>query len=341
MNGENLRIESFTPNCLLGVTGAVAYKKYKIENLYRLYFHHSYIYEKKLEVKYLPETGGLNVLFTRKLPVSKEIFINRLSDYYNLFHKYYGYFNYTNFIKDIAQLISDDEPLMIEIDFFFMKKHRYYRKVHDQHMMIIYNVDFEQRQFSVCEAVFGYFNMSFDEYFEYFSDVIEHRNRGIFVLTLNRNNSNKESRININYFIDDIDKSLDNLIADNGLKSLNDFCDDLSLFLKSNDNQNNFFVPGMWVFMCDSMNNVNFINQFKKDYPDFNSDALEAVRKSSIITNRKWFYLTLAFNDISKYKTEDLVNAFDKIKDADNKFAFNLKLLKDDLINYKAKNILG
>lgn len=338
MNGKDLHIDGFSPNCLVGVTGAVARSKYMIKNINRIYFHHSYTYQNNGEIKYLPDVNSLNICFTREIPISKDSFIERLFYYYALTHSYMIYSDFEYMVNDIARLNAFGEPIMIEIDFFFMKKHRFYKKVHDQHMMIIYDVDLEQKQFSVCEAVFGQIKISFEEYYEYFKDVNENRNRGIFVLRLSKKNGYDSHKIRIDYFIKDIEKTLENLVYSDGLSLFNQFSNDFINFLEKGNYDNNFFIPGMWVFMCDSMNNVNFINEFKNDYIDFESTALDEVRKCSIITNRKWFYLTMALNDIGKYKIEDISKALKSIEDADTELVRNLKLLKNDLIEYNNKH---
>lgn len=335
MNCKDLHIDGFSPNCLFGVTGAVARSKYMIENINRIYFHHSYIYEKDGEVKYLPDVNSLNICFTREIPISKDSFIDRLLYYYALTHSYTSYSDFECMVNDIARLNASGEPIMIEIDFFFMKKHRFYNKVHDQHMMIIYDVDLEKKQFSVCEAVFGQIKISFEEYYEYFKDVNENRNRGVFVLLLGKKDGCNTNKIKIDYFISDIEKTLENLVSLEGLTRFNQFSNDFISFLQKANYNNNFFIPGMWVFMCDSMNNVNFINEFKKDYTDFKSNALEDIRKYFIIINRKWFYLTMALNDLVRYKIEDLSKALESINDAETGLVTSLQLLKNDLIKYK------
>jgi len=346
MDFSNIVIEGFSPNCLMGVIGAVAKYKYNESNINRLFFHHSYVYEKKEEVKYLEETEGLNVWFSRELPIKKEEFSKRLMDYYGLCHYTAAYSEFDDMLEVIQCLNNANEPVMVEIDFFYMKKHRYYQKVHDQHMMIIYNIDFENRYFEVCEAVFGYIRIGFEEYYEYFKEVKFNRNRDIFIMILKRAEKDKNNTSYIENFIKDIDKSLNNLTIKNtqtlGLEAFNNFSEDFIHLIKSDKCSNNFFVPGMWVFMCDCLNNAKFITEFKNVCTDFYSKELDEIKKCFNKSNRKWFTITTALNQVYKQNADDFVKVFHELMELDKIIVDRLQTLNTQLVDYshrKKENI--
>lgn len=342
MNINELSIEGFSPNCLMGVTGAVAKYKYNVKNINRLYFHHSYVYEKNDKVDYNIQTGGLDVCFSRELPISKDDFSSRLYDYYGLSHQYKKYSDFEQLIQDIDKITKNGEQVMIEIDFYFMKKHRFYHKVHDQHMMIIYGVDFDKQCFRVCEAVFGHVDFEFTDYKNYFDVVVNNRKREIYTLTLVKKelgNQKVQPKINILKFGEDIDKTLKNLSQDStskvGIGALIEFRKDFLQFIKNKEEGiNNFFIPGMWVFMCDGMNCVNFINEFRNDYTDFPKGNISDIRKYCIIINRKWYYITMALNNVNRNELTGYKKALDDILRTEKLLVEKLRMLRQELLSY-------
>jgi len=345
ININKLSIEGFSPNCLMGVTGAVAKYKYSIANINRLYFHHSYIYEKNEKVYYDSIAEGLNVWFSRELPISKDDFSCRLYQYYGLVHQYKAYSDFGRLVQDLDKLTNNGEPVMLEIDFYFMKKHRFYHKVHDQHMMIVYGADFEKQCFHVFEAVFGHVEFAYSDYKDYFNEVVNNRKREIYALVLVQKELGRnweENKICLQKFREDIDKTLKNLLHDNtstaGIGALVEFRKDFLEFIQNREKSiNSFFVPGLWVFMCDGMNCINFIDEFKKDYPDFPRDNLAEVKKHCTVINRKWYYITMGINEVDRYKTADYEKALNDIVQTEKMLIEKLSMVKQDILNYQVR----
>lgn len=338
MAEKQLIIEGFAPNCLMGVTGAIVKYKGYTENINRLYFHASYLYERKEGKIYYPEKNTMNVEFSRELPMTKEVFQERLRGYYGLEYFYHEYSDFEEMVSVLEEYTRLGEPIMVEIDFFFMKKYRHYGNVHSQHMMIVEKIDREKKVFHVCEAVFGHFEMPFEEYFSYFQDVIQNRRRNVFLLKVSKKSQVKHAKIHPEWFLKDLEKTQMNFMeatnAVKGMRALINFKADFMSLFEEGILQDDLVVPGMWVFMCDNMNNVNFIQEWKLDYPDFISSAMENIRKSSIIINRKWFYISMALKDLKKYTSKDFEKAFAAIEKADGDLVDNIEPLKVDIMNY-------
>lgn len=332
---KQLTIEGFASNCLMGVIGAISKYKGYTENINKLYFHSSYVYKKMEDALYDVEQNRMNVEFSRELPMKKETFMKRLNYYYGLDFFYQEFSDFDKLVNVLEQNIKNDEPVIVEIDFFFMTKYRHYQKVHSQHMMIIEDIDREKEKFQVCEAVLGHFDMPFSEYQAYFQDVIQNRKRNVYLLKVRKTESDVYIKICKEWFLEDIDVTYKNLSEPEnsgiGMHAFTNFRDDFMQLLQVGMCRNDIIIPGMWVFMCDNMNNVNFIQEWKKGYPDFHSDALENVKKSSVVINRKWFYITMALKDISKYKQKDFEKAFLAIEKEEVEKVQNLVILKNDI----------
>lgn len=174
---KKMMIEGFAPTCLMGVTGAISNYKGYVENINRLYFHSSYVYEKKKEDIYDSDENKMNVVFSRELPLQKEEFTERLSYYYGLDYYFKEVMEFDEMLDIIEEHLKNDEPVMMEIDFFFMEKHKYYNKYHDQHMMIVEGIERDKKILMICEAIYGHFEMPFSEYQVYFNDVVQNRKR--------------------------------------------------------------------------------------------------------------------------------------------------------------------
>lgn len=342
MNISELTAETFCPNCVLGVTGAVAKYKYNIANINRVCFHHSYVYGKKDKVSYDMESEGLNIWFSRDLPISKEDFSKRLLQYYGLGHRYKMYSVFGEIIQDILSASQSRELFAAEIDCYYMKKHRFYHKVHDSHMMIVYGVDFNKKRLNIFEPIFGHDVLEISEYKEYFDDVVNNINREVYALILVQKfhgDNQREDKINLQYFKEDIDKSLTNLSQLNnntiGIGALKDFKTDLLDFIQNRKEVNKFYVPGMWTFMCDAMQGVNFIDEFRNDFFDFPKDNLDEVKKCCTILNRKWYYITMGINEVNRHKVSDFEKALDDIISTEEILQKKLTALKLDIVNYQ------
>ena len=333
VNKKELSIDAFSSNCLMGVTGAIARYLYKIENLNRMYFHHSYTYQKQETVKIDHEKNCMNVWFSREIPMEKEQFVNRLAYYYGLEYLYAKYSNFDSMINDIAKLIAKGQPVMIEIDFFFMRAHRYYKKIHDMHMMIIYDIDFDRSVFHICEAVFGYMEMEFDEYLEHFNEIISNRQREINILLLKRKSENIQ-KINLDNFKADVDKTLNNLVKGEGISDFLLFKRDFLDLMRHKKKISNISIPGMWVFMCDHLNNYSFIKEFEKDHRHFKSSSLEKIKEHSVALNRKWFQLYMMLNEARNHTCDRYIKILDDIEEKDQLFLTNLLLLQEELRSY-------
>ena len=341
MNINELSVENFCSNCLMGVTGSVANYKYNIKNINKLYFHHSYVYQKQDKVDYDIASEGLNVWFSRELPISKEDFSKRLLEYYELGHCYKTYADFEKMLQDISKINQSGELVMIEIDCYYMKKHRFYHKVHDQHMMIIYGIDFNKKCLNVFEPIFGHIEFEWSEYKDYFDDVMNNRNREIITLILMgkfTSNSLKENKINLKHFTDDIDKTLVNLSqhsdSTTGIGALKEFKKDLLDFLQIRKDVNNFFIPGMWSFMCDAMNCANFIDEFQKDYPDFPKENVNEVKNCCILLNRKWYDIFMGINEVDRHKISDYEETLNTILNSEEILYQGLTTLKKDISEY-------
>lgn len=332
MSYKRLEIEGFAPNCLMGVTGAISKYYDYVKNINKLYFHSSYIYKKSEGDIFDAKKNCMNVEFSRELPIKKEEFMERLRRYYGLEYFYKEYNDFEEYVNDIDVI---NEPVMAEIDYYYMYKYRHYQKIHSQHMMIIEKVDKKNEQFFICEAVYGHFTMSFKEYKEYFNEVVNNRKRNIYLLKVKNIVKGLNTKVRKEWFLNDLKNTYENLSKNNlqgiGMKALLEFKKDFIQLLKDKKCKDDFEVPGMWVFMCDNMNNVNFINEFKQDYPEFNSCALEEIRKASIIINRKWFYITMGIKDLSKLKIENIENAFEDIEKSEHIIIENLPILIKDI----------
>lgn len=332
---KKMAIEGFAPTCLMGVTGAICEYKGYSDNVNRLYFHSSYVYEKKDENIYDSDENKMNVMFSRELPLKKEEFMERFSHYYGLDYFFKEVSKFDELLDIIEEHLNNNEPVMMEIDFFFMAKHRYYAIAHDQHMMIVEGIDREKKILQICEAIYGHFEMPFSEYRAYFDDVIQNRNRNVYLLLVKKNKKNSENIIRKEWFLHDLEKSYNNL-SDNknaslGMSALRDFKNDLLEIIKSGKCKNGIIIPGMWVFMCDNMNNVNFIQELKKDYPNFHSEVLEDLRKACVVINRKWFYISMALLHFGKYKYEDFEKTFITIEKTEIKKTELIRILMPEI----------
>lgn len=333
------KIEGFAPNCLMGVTGAISTYKGYTENINKLYFHSSFVYKKMEGSIYQKEKNCMNVEFSRELPLSKEQFMERLRKYYSLEYFFNEYTEFNDFIEEVEAYTRKEGPIMAEIDFFFMRKYSHYQKVHSQHMMIFEGIDREKKVFHVCEAVFGCFDMPFDEYRAYFQEVIQNRKRKVYLLRVKRLNFNRIQKVNKEFFIEDIDRTYRNLSQDSipnvGMNALKEFKKDFLYVLEEEKCESNIVIPGMWVFMCDHMNNVNFIQEWKMDYKDFDSESLENIRKISIMLNRKWFYISTTLKDIKVNTAKDIKNVFLSIEELEYDLMHSLEILKTELESYE------
>ncbi|WFR57114.1 hypothetical protein QA584_26470 [Anaerocolumna sp. AGMB13025] len=327
---NDLKIEGFSPNCLMGATCAIAKYKYDVDNVNKLFFHHSYIYQKGAEVLYLPQIGGLNVWFSREVPISKEEFCKRFYNYYGITHYTADYYDFFKLTNDLTQLNMQHEPVIVEIDFYYMRNHDYYKKLHEQHVMIVYEVDWERKCFQVSDAILGFSSIYFDEFKEYFDDVVLNRNRPIHILSIKKDKL--EEKVNIQNFIEDINRSLYNLKDQDkfGLTCLNVFIEDLVNVINIEKEAEALIIPGSWAFMCDSMNCMKFIEEFEKDYPEYKLHVLNEIRKDFTQLYRMWFSFSMGIKEI-KINHKGFENNLKKICEIEKPLITKLERLSYEL----------
>ena len=292
---SKLKIPGFSPNCLMGAVAAVAQHQLGINGaLERLYFCHTFRYTKRAPTLAVEDALPLlNASFTRELPLSKDEFAHRLRHYYciELLNKEYRAFD--ELLDDLAWLTSAGELPLTEIDFFHMRRHPYFRAFHDQHMMVVTGVDRERRQLAVCEAVFGDAPFSLDDYRGFF-DEVTHEIRRPFYLALVRRTPGNPAKLSLEQLRHDLQFSLANLHArapDQGLLALEAFVEDMASFCTPR--QRPCRIYGMWVFMCDLMNNLRFAGQLKCDYPALADQPwFKTLERSLNVLSRRWFSVT-------------------------------------------------
>jgi hypothetical protein len=304
MYKKPLSIESFSPNCLMGTVGAVAKYKFAIPNINKLYFNHSYCYiTSGGQVDFLQDSHFLNINLSRELPINKNFFVKRLKEYYGLDLSYKGYHSFNELINDVTYFTSIGEPLLTEIDFFYLKGHYFYHKTHDQHMMIIYGVDLKQKCLKVSEAIFGHMDFSLEDYQAFFEEVSNKIQRPFYLMLVN-SSLVTNNKINLQYLSYDLKLSLNNLNHEqHGKAALKSFIEDLDCFYQTNSTtlKKTFYITGIWVFMCNSMNNFKFMQELEIDYPSLNKHLITEIKKLMTQLNRKWFCVTMDIeNSISK-----------------------------------------
>lgn len=294
-NVAKLKVPGFSPNCLVGAIAAVAQHQLGlVGGLERLYFCHTFRYAKQAAI--LAAEGPialLNASFTRELPVTKDAFADRLRRYHCLEVLHKGYWRFDELLDDLAELTAAGELPLTEIDFFHVRQHPYHHVLKEQHMMVVYGLDREHGHLAVCEAVYGHTRFPLDDYQAFFEEVTQALKRPFYLAVAKRTPGAAE-KISLEDVLHDVDLSLANLTApspDRGITALQHFIDDLSAYLA--EPRPPFRIYGLWVFMCDFMNNLRFVGELERDHPVLATQPWLGPLKRSLTTlNRKWFSVT-------------------------------------------------
>lgn len=295
---HRLKIDSFSHNCLMGTLGAIVNYKFMIQNIYKLFFGYSYSYKKHASlIDFVTNTNVLNITFSREFPTNKKNFLHRLKRYYGIKPIYKEYLEFPHVLEDISYLVARDEPIITEIDFYYVKKHFYFHTFHEPHMMIIRGLDHNRISMPVVEAVFGRFDFPVKDYQDYFNYVIASRKRPMYLWTI-RQESIQSTKIDKIELIKDLKLTLDNLNSDqesNGLRGLNLFIEDFKKFYKKNqvNKRKPFSIPEIWVFMCSAMHNYRFLKQLESDHINLNNTLLKKLQEKMVMLNRKWFAVNM------------------------------------------------
>lgn len=301
---SNLKIASFSPHCLIGTIEAVSRIKYGLPNINRLFFNYSFQYEKYGEsISFLPEAGILNVFFSREMPLEENDFRRRLERYYGLVLYYKPFFEFNDLLRNLSSITEASEFVMTEIDLYGVRRHPFFRKRHEGHMMIVTSVSQLAASLDVVDGFFGHHEFSLEDYEACFRDV-RTRNRPFHLLAVVRRHDRKET-IDKTELLQDLDRTLANLTSDRsdrGLRALTMFLQDLDRFyaVNSKPQERPFLVPGFWAFMCNSMNNARFLTELEKDLTSVPLERIQELRAHMLWLNRRWFVLNLAMESSSR-----------------------------------------
>ncbi|MCZ1264763.1 DUF1839 family protein [Paenibacillus tundrae] len=279
--------------CLLGVVDAVARYKYDVSNIDKLYFSHTYQYDKyEDKINFQNNSNMLNINFSRQLLFNKEECIQRLMNYYGIEIVYKGYELYDELVKDIEHFSKLGGLLLTEIDIFYINKDKNYHEINDQHVLIITDIDKDQGLLHVLDNKFGFFDLPMVDYKDFFLDVKERIKRPLYLMLVKRDNiiNNKINKIEL---FKDINLTVENRNSENkkyGCKALKAFFEDYLDFLEWNNEtlMKEFSIPGLWTINADLRNNLKFLDEFSRDNVDFNSTLLSDIKRKITLLIRKW-----------------------------------------------------
>lgn len=307
MNGEDFLIEKFCPHCLIAAMGAIAGYKYNINNLNCLFFHHSYLYYKEMDLN-IDRIGCVNIEFTRELPLQLEEFERRLTYYYGLNLFYQEFSNFESLMNDMQYIINQGEPVILEVDLYFWRNHLFFQNRHEQHVVVVYGMS--QNSFLTVDSILGKSEILFDDYAGYMKWAQNNDNRQINILGVDRTNVIKR-RISLMWGIEDIERCLENMNQSHsnmGLKALKNFSADLLSFIKKEQSAKRIIVPGSWAFMCDTMTCAKWLKEFMESYSADTFQIMRKTRELCIKIGRYWYALSSYlysyggnYNDINHY----------------------------------------
>jgi hypothetical protein len=296
---NGMRIDSFSPNCLMGTAGAVARVMFGVPNLSKLFFNHSYVYRAP-PVGLCLHAGSdiLEATFTRELPLTKEAFLDRLARYYGITFLHKPYTEFGALTDDLARLAAQRLPVLSEIDFFHVPGHPFYRQHHDGHMMIVTGRGHTPGTLRVVEAVFGEQDFPLTDYRAAFEDA-RCRGRPFYLVSLEQFEK-RDRPLDAEAILSDLERSLTNLEspqAGQGRQALAHFAEDFARFHDENSAspQRPFLIPGVWAFMCTAMNNARFLAELAAEAAlDNLAEIVEWLRRKMFWLNKKWFAFNLA-----------------------------------------------
>lgn len=298
MKGEDFSIEKFCPHCLIAATGAIVGYKYNINNLNRLFFHHSYLYYKEMDLC-IDRIGCINIEFTRELPLHLEEFERRLTYYYGLSLFYQEFCNFERLMYDIQYIINQGEPVILEVDLYFWRNHLFFQNRHEQHVVVVYGMS--QNSFLTVDSILGKSQILFDDYAEYMKWAQYNDSRQVNILVVERTNV-MEKCISLMYGIEDIERCLENMNQSHpnmGLTALKNFSVDLLSLIKEEKSAKRIIVPGSWAFMCDTMTCAKWLKEFMELYSDDTFQVMCKTRELCIKIGRYWYALSSHLNNYS------------------------------------------
>ncbi|GAA0375660.1 DUF1839 family protein [Paenibacillus motobuensis] len=306
--------------CLLGVIGAVARYKYDVSNINKLYFSHTYQYEKQEDkIRFQKNSDLLNINFSRQIILNKEECIKRLRGYYGIEIVYKEYKLFDELMIDIEYFSSIGELILTEIDMFYVSKDRSYHEVNDQHVMIIHNIDKHKGLINVMDNKYGFFDLPIVDYKDFFVEVTERIKRPLYLMLVKRDRL-KYNIINKNELFKDISLTIQNRKNENkkyGVKALSIFFEDYLEFLTWNNEtlRKEFSIPGLWTINADLRNNSQFLDEFAKENVVFNNVLLSDIKRNLSLLIKNWsiFNRTIYIYKPTKDYIENTKSIFNEI----------------------------
>ncbi len=289
---QDLRIADFSPNCLMGTGEAIARARLGIDSFDRLFFNHSFVYDRHPDGLGFDSAPVLNSSFSRALPLDKAAFLDRMAWCYGLEFAHKGYDDFATLKADLDRLGAARLPVISEIDFHVFAGHPFCGKRHEGHMMIVRGPGAHPGTYAVVDAVFGHSDFPVRALASCFA---ERRARGRpFYLIHLRRVADHDRLLPREQVLADLSGSLANLSSPEphlGLRGLAAFAGDLSTWLPGAPGLG--IVPGFWAFMCNARNNLRFLAALDSGLRAVAGPQISALEADFGWLYKRWFVLNL------------------------------------------------
>lgn len=290
---QDLRIADFSPNCLMGTGEAIARARLGIDSLDRLFFNHSFVYDRHPDGLGFDAAPVLNSSFSRALPLDKAAFLDRLAWCYGLEFAHKSYDAFAALKADLDRLAAARVPVISEIDFHVFQGHPFCGKRHEGHMMIVRGPGAQPDTYAVVDAVFGRSDFPVRALAACFAER-RARERPFYLIHLRRV-ADHDRPLPRAQVLADLSGSLANLTSPApqlGLRGLSAFVGDLSAWLPGASGLG--IVPGFWAFMCNARNNLRFLAALDPALRAAAAPQIAALEADLGWLYKRWFALNLA-----------------------------------------------
>lgn len=267
---SGLRIERYSPHCLLGTVEAVVRHRYGIPGLGRLWLGHAMGFSRSGPRVELAQDGiSLNVEFGRVPIADSATVAARLERYFGIIIQHKGYRVLDRLLDDLAAFFDAGEPVVCDLDCHFLRGWREYHAGFNQHSMVLYGRD--GGDLLASEQMLGLVRFPREDLADNFRYAVEERNKD-FILVRVRRTASGSRRIDRPELLRDLAATVENLFDRNGGKgilALEEFSGALSAFKSEVSGRPHppFQIPGIWALSHEARHSIKFLKDLEADLP--------------------------------------------------------------------------